>query len=989
MSHRTNIQNLNFSPLSDDLISRIHYWVPPVSELVPQNKKPVTNLRIGAVIDERVFQGFRYEAELILLTPSNYEAEISLDKLDFVLIESCRESVTGHWTHAQVAENQNNAELVQLVDLAKEYGLPVVYWFTCDHTYHDQYSNFFCNVSHIFCADPLETARLKAQNISATTLLPAVQPVVHHPFKEYNENDSFEINVLYDGWADLLRLEEAIPVGALNSFDIKIIDSRNSIFESKLSDAPAHREKILGCVDRFSRLTTLRYTKVEVSFGASLASPTTQSWMALEALACRVPRVHLGELRENDVRKEFVVECVNLKDFQMQLAKIIEEPSYRESLAQMSWREINLKHTFEKRLNQICSEIGVVKKNLELPLVTVIGGSNRPSMIWQLIKSYRKQRYARKELIIVFNGDADDTEKVKREILNENDASIRFVYQPMELYSGACLNSGAHAAKGKYSFRMDDDDYYSSHYLSDAVLYLNAVDADIFGKPPCSLYFEDEGDLYVRQTDTPPLTKLTNHMLRNMRLRLGGNALAGKTVVLRKQGFHDNSFATEDSAFLIEAAQHDLNIYSLDAGNVVASRRSNGSHTWKCSDEVLKSRSSLLAGWTVPEYLGDDIPLSNSSMNMPKSRPVVLILGPTAYGQGIWQNRVEYIFPDLFESLSNHAEIHMLTGPIPDFAKEGIQQLAKMYGVVVHGLPRRGGNEKYAWWISQGLKYAKEIQATVISNVFGGVLHGYAAVKIAHLVSARSVVRVAGDEIESALAVGHYERDSWQHHSEVRKAHITFNSADSILVMSMRERGRIAHFCEDVGKIYVCNRGVDLNKFAVVNSNVKQKVFTFLYVGRKSQEKGYDLIEAAAKQVCKTHPDLRFLFAGDFDKAKIDNRKYLSFVATEELPALYDKADALILSSRTEGMPQAVMEAMAKGLPCIVSRHLFENQFEDRENVLLTEIDADNLIQQIVLLSRNSDLAEKLGKNARRYAEEHFDSTNASIKYSNLVLGIS
>ncbi len=984
---------ISIKPLSNDLIERIHFWAPPVSGLEPGKRRCGSDLRIGVIVDERLFQGFRYEANIVLLTPDNYKTEASRGKLDFVIIESCRVSVTGHWTHAQSTHNQHNIELKKLIERVKEQNIPIAHWFTHDHSYHEQYLDTLALFDHVFCADPLETDLLQALEIPSSTLLPAIQPIVHHPFKKYQKGESYEIEVIYDGWADVLRFNpELLPIDQLDAFDLKIIDSRNLIFKEKLNDTKLNRSLILGCVDRFDRLTTLRSAKAVISFETSLATPTLQRWLMLETLACRVPQVHLGKLAKYDACKKLILETACVEDFQMELARLIEEPVYRERIAQKAWREVHLKHTFKERLKEICMMLGIEYEVTKPPVVTIITPSNRPAKIQKVIETYQNQKYTEKELIVVFNGRSDEVSGVRRVIKEADDSSVHLIYQPMELYAGACLNIGAQSAKGDFCFRMDDDDHYSPYFVSDTMLHLKAIDADIFGKPPCHLFFEDEQQVYARNTVTPALTKLPRNLLRNMYLRLGGNALAGKTKVFRDQGYLEASFSAADSSFLIEAAQQDFQFYSLDMSNVVASRRGDNSHTWVRSNGELKKNSTLLAGQTIIDLIGNEQPGERTISTVKKSAsglPVVLFLGPSAYHEDIWRNRVKYIFPDLFQSLCEQAEVHLLTGPIPQFAVEGVNQLGKEFGVVIHGLPDRGDNEKYGWWISKGLKYARKIDATIISNIFGGVMHGYAAAKIARKICAKSVIRVAGDEIESALSRGRFDRKSKQHQSELRKAHIAFNRADVILAMSDREKKRIERFCANKNKVHVCNRGVDLTKFLSQKNRFKQKLNTFLYVGRKSREKGYDILEAAAKKLEKSHPDIKFLIAGNFKQETIGNRRYLGFVKTEDLPALYDKANAFVLCSRTEGMPQVVMEAMAKGLPCIVSRHLFEKQLEDHRDVLLVDIDVEDLVRKVIMVHQDRNFAIRLGENARQYAEENFDGTQASVQYKNLVLGIT
>ncbi len=973
---------------SDNLIDRVFYWKAPVAPFQAQKKLPNSSLRIAAIVDERLYRGLRYEGTLLLLTPDNYSHILQNEKPDILLIESCRLSVTGHWRFGQIAHNHEKEELLRLIALAQKNAIPVIYWFTADHSYHDQYKDILPCFDHICCADPLELKLLEKQMSNVSLLPPAIQPAVHNPFRHYQNKNPFTIETIFDGWADLLRFDSLLPVEQLSSFGLKIIDSRNMIFREKLKDLPRYGPYILGCTHWLDTLTALKHSKVAISCEKSLASPTLQSWHALETLGCRVPLVHFGEIADEDVRKGMIVETRDDADFLSALARIIEEPAYREQLAQLKWRHVHQHHTFSQRVRSICETIGTPYPAVKSPMATLLSPTNRPDHIEQILETYEKQTFPDKELIIIYNGPGSRLNDVQQAVLESPFKGVRLLTQPVDLYAGASLNNGAQEADGQYCFRVDDDDYYSRHYISDMMLHLQAIDVDIFGKPPCHLYFENEGELYSRISPAPQLCKFTGKELHTGKIWLGGNSIAGRTEIFRRFAYNDAVFGNADTSFLLEVSRHDLQFYTVDQNNLIASRREESSHTWKSDNEKLKHDATFLAGVSIDDFNEYQLVERAYSKTRTSDRKVVLYFGPVVFRDGVWQNRVKYIFPDLFGQISSQADLYMLTGPVPDFARDGMASLSEKYGITWKELPSKPSHiSLYSWWITKGMSFAKEIQADVLTNVFAGLLFGYAMVSIADRLGVRTVIRMAGDDIESKLAMKVYPRDSDLHQSDCRKEFIAFNSADTIIVMSDLEKKRVSRKCSEKSNVEVCYRGVDLNKFSPVHSPGQGRVNKFLFVGRKSLEKGYDLVENAAKRMALTHPEIIFMFAGTFEKETIENRQYLGFVDTDKLPELYEGVDALILSSRTEGMPQVVLEAMAKGKPCILSRHLFESYLKDGQEALLVELDTDDLVQKIILLHEDRKLAERLALNSRRYAETNFNNAFRSRQYAGLVLG--
>ena len=140
--------------------------------------------------------------------------------------------------------------------------------------------------------------------------------------------------------------------------------------------------------------------------------------------------------------------------------------------------------------------------------------------------------------------------------------------------------------------------------------------------------------------------------------------------------------------------------------------------------------------------------------------------------------------------------------------------------------------------------------------------------------------------------------------------------------------------------VSVLGNGVDAEAFRPSQRKSARK--TILYVGRLAYGKGlFDLLQAA-KHLIRSEQEWSFTLVGRGplasrieqlrDAARIPASKFVlkGFVPHDRMPVEYRRARLFVLPSHHEGVPTAVLEAMASGLPVVATdvggtRHLFED----------------------------------------------------------------
>ena len=151
----------------------------------------------------------------------------------------------------------------------------------------------------------------------------------------------------------------------------------------------------------------------------------------------------------------------------------------------------------------------------------------------------------------------------------------------------------------------------------------------------------------------------------------------------------------------------------------------------------------------------------------------------------------------------------------------------------------------------------------------------------------------------------------------------TFNKSDVIFCYTEKDRDRVREF--GIGsRIEVVHNGIDTERFrpeGPESDRIDHDGPVVLFVGRLVEGKRPGDAVAAVSQLAETR-NAKLYVAGEGplrSELGADHVEFLGQLPYEGMPAVYRAADALILPSRAEGLPRTVLEAMASGVPVVVS----------------------------------------------------------------------
>lgn len=157
-------------------------------------------------------------------------------------------------------------------------------------------------------------------------------------------------------------------------------------------------------------------------------------------------------------------------------------------------------------------------------------------------------------------------------------------------------------------------------------------------------------------------------------------------------------------------------------------------------------------------------------------------------------------------------------------------------------------------------------------------------------------------------------------------------------------------------------------------------------VGHIRQIKGYDVFLRAAAQAMRRRPDAIYAVAGDFHEREhadelrrlagsLGIEKQFHFLGPVSNPReLLAAADVFCLLSRTEGLSNALLEAMASELPCIATRVGGNAEVvEDGKTGFIVENgDANAAATALGRLLTDPAMARKMGAEGARRVASHF-----------------
>lgn len=189
----------------------------------------------------------------------------------------------------------------------------------------------------------------------------------------------------------------------------------------------------------------------------------------------------------------------------------------------------------------------------------------------------------------------------------------------------------------------------------------------------------------------------------------------------------------------------------------------------------------------------------------------------------------------------------------------------------------------------------------------------------------------------------------------------------------------------------VIYNGIDAQHFTNASSNLRKKfnisdeAYIVGHTGRFTPAKNHKCIVDVAENLIKKYNDIYFLLSGNgvaesltpILKQKGLEKQFLVFENRSDIPEFLNTMDCYLFPSFTEGQPNALIEAMLVGIPCIASNIASIRETVDDFSDLYDPNDVEGFVAAIENLYKKNH-----GIRFRRNTKQVIDKFDAEVLFA-------
>ena len=535
----------------------------PASLPLQQPSRP--DIRAAVILDDFSALAFGYEWSTIPVHPHTWRSDLASGGVDLLFVESAWAGNNGLWRGKLTGPTGPSDEFRELVLWCREQGIPSVFWNKEDPPHYDDFlpaARFF---DQVFTSDsgrvPQYTADLGHERVAVLPF--AAQPAIHNPVRpargRHGRDVAFAGMYFAHKYPERRSQMDMLLGGALDASTR--MGTGLEIFSRQLGGNAEYQfpapldSRVVGSLTYTQTLSAYKAYKVFLNVNSVVDSPSMCARRIFEISASGTPVVSAPSLAVGEFFAPAAVPVAATRtEAELLTRALVANPELNDRTAHLAQRTIWTEHTYAHRAESVLQRVlpdrtaGVARPSVSVLLPTI-----RPGNLEAVFRTLAEQRGVNPELVLLTHGFNISPERLAELSDASGFHNVVLLAAPRDVPLGECLNRCVAAANGEVLAKMDDDDHYGPHYLSDQLHALTYSGADVVGKQAHYMHLETSNAAILRFAEREH--RFTDFVM--------GPTLMGHREVFTEHPFEHVSVG-EDSGFLRAIRAAGRIVYSAD-----------------------------------------------------------------------------------------------------------------------------------------------------------------------------------------------------------------------------------------------------------------------------------------------------------------------------------------------------------------------------------------------------------------------------------------
>ncbi|ARD41408.1 glycosyltransferase family protein [Actinomyces gaoshouyii] len=562
---------------------------------LPEATAPRHDVTVGVIADEFTSLALRYEWRAVVLDPVRWRAQLAEQPLDLIFVESAWHGNDDAWIYQILGDSAPSEGLRELIAEARAAGIPTVFWNKEDPAHYDDAIATAALFDRVYTTDSTLVPRYRDElGHDRVGVLPfAAQPSIHNPIRLVGpdgrpvERHGIAFAGMYFAHKYPERREQmdtllgaAADAGRCTGHGL-VIYSRYLGDDDRYQFPAPHDAAVRGSLDYVQMLSAYRAHRVFLNVNSVVTSPSMMARRIFEITACGTPVVTMPSPATGAFLPAGSLAVVGDRaGAERAMRALCANPELGDRMTHLAQREIWAHHTYTHRVDAVLADLGMPERRHRPPSVAPLISTNRPHRLVGVLESLAAQEEVEIRPIILTHGfEADPAARARARELG---LEPTWMSAPTSTSLGSNYTAMLQRVEADLIAKMDDDDLYGPHYLSEALTAIDYSGAGIVGKHAHYVHLAGSDLTVLRFPEW-------EHRYTSF---VSGPTIVARADLARAVGFPDTGQG-EDTALLRGAIDAGVSIYSTSRFGFVQRRGAAADHTWAIDDAEILATSRI------------------------------------------------------------------------------------------------------------------------------------------------------------------------------------------------------------------------------------------------------------------------------------------------------------------------------------------------------------------------------------------------------------